>query len=271
MPIQSISALVKNYIQEFEVEQINVVETKDKLVVSEEVDFLTNFSIITDAITIKSEQIVEEEDDPFSNFLECDMDMKSNCSDNEENEAAATDFLIKDELLIPDIELSKEEDTSTMELASASSKDDSLDEPQERKRKNARRKIFCCNFCDKTLSDKSVYTSHINQHACIPFLLDNDHLKYVECPITLKIFANAKDLEDSTNQKLKKKSGKTYSPKKGVKSCGYCNCRYTEERQIKEHIAFQHMKYFKCPVEGCKKFKVILSTSKKELLNTTLQ
>lgn len=250
---------MKQYIQEFEVELINVVETKYKLVVSEEVDYLANFSDLTDPVKIKSEQVMEEEDDPFSNFLECEMDMKSDCSDNDDNEEA-TDFMIKEEHTTPEDRLIKEEEPLILELSVSTVSDNeaSQDEIPERKRKKAKRETFSCSFCDKTLNDKSVYTSHVNQHACFPFLLDNNHLSYVECPVTLHIFANAEDLADSKKHKHKKKSGKGYTPKKGVKSCGYCNNRFTDERQIKEHIAFQHMKYFKCPVEDCKKFKVTL-------------
>ena len=254
--IQRISALVKQYIEEFEIELLNVVQTKDKLVVSErEVDFLADFSNLSDPVKIKSEQVMEDEDDPFSNFLECEMEMKSDCSEIEDNEEAPSDFMIKEELTISEAQQIKDEQ-SILEL-SVSDKESLLEEPQERKRKKAKRETFSCSFCEKTLNDKSVYTSHVNQHACIPFLLDNSYLNYVECPKTLQIFANAEDLADAKNQKLKKKSGKSYTPKKGVKSCGYCNNRFTDEKKIKEYSLYDKKVII---VERCEPSQKILAS-----------
>lgn len=107
-----------------------------------------------------------------------------------------------------------------------------------------------CHFCQKKFggSDrKYLYPHHLNMHIAFKFLLERDLIKFQECLLCQKVFAD----DDELNQHMENHETNPLS-KSGDIRCNFCCAEYATPELIKEHMFFKHLQKFVCPVDTCK-------------------
>ena len=107
-----------------------------------------------------------------------------------------------------------------------------------------------CHFCQKKFggSDrKYLYPHHLNMHIAFRFLLERDLIKFHECVLCQRVFADDEEL----NLHMEKHETDPL-PKTEEIRCNFCCAEYPTCELMKEHMFFKHLQKFVCPVDTCK-------------------